>query len=133
MRRSGRGPRGTGCSQALPRTRRPTTAARPAPHGPRRAGYRRAPATGRAAPAYDDPVTLPRLHVEKDPFCPACGDIIAAAVYTGWPGNLVLAAPDGHRIQPESAAVQILQAQQDQTSSAPAARLAAPDHLDFLA
>lgn len=77
-------------------------------------------------------MALPRRHVEKDLLCPACGDIVAAAVYTRWPGNLVLTSPDGYRIQPESAAVQIRLAQQDQATGEPAARLAAPDRLDFI-
>jgi hypothetical protein len=77
-------------------------------------------------------VALPRRHVQKELLCPACGDVLAAAVYTRWPGNLVLTSPGGYRIQPESVAVQIRLAQQDQAANGPATRLAARDRLDFL-
>ena len=77
-------------------------------------------------------MALPRRHVQKELRCPVCGDLLAAAVYTRWPGNLVLTSPDGYRVQPEGVAVQIRLGQQDQTADAPATRLRAPDRLDFL-
>ena len=39
--------------------------------------------------------------------CPACGVLVAEATYRRWPGDLVLVAPDGTRILPEGAAVQL--------------------------
>ncbi len=47
----------------------------------------------------------------KQLLCPGCGDVLATAVHTRWPGNLELTAPDGTRLQPESAAVQLRRAE----------------------
>jgi hypothetical protein len=77
-------------------------------------------------------VALPRRRVEKDLPCPACGDILAAAVYARRPGDLVLTPLDAHPVRPDSAAVQIRLAQHDHTAGEPARRLAAPDRLAFL-
>jgi hypothetical protein len=51
-----------------------------------------------------EPVLRP---VSKQLTCPACGVVVALATYRRWPGDLVLVAPDGTRIQPEGAAVQL--------------------------
>ena len=42
----------------------------------------------------------PGRAVEKHLTCPACGDLIAAAVYRPLAGQLVLTAPAGHQLQP---------------------------------
>jgi RNA polymerase subunit RPABC4/transcription elongation factor Spt4 len=73
-----------------------------------------------------------RRQISKQLTCPACGDIIAAAVYTRWLGNLVLTSTEGSRIQPEGGAVQVRRAQHDLSAGSPADRAAVQDRLDFL-
>jgi hypothetical protein len=54
-----------------------------------------------------------RLHrrgIEKQLTCPACGDIIADAVYRR--RSLELTAPDGHELQPTGGAVLLRQLEQ---------------------
>jgi hypothetical protein len=70
--------------------------------------------------------------VRKELLCPGCSDIVATAVHTRWPGNLVLTSPEGYRLQPSSAAVQIRQTQQQLRDAAPGDLHHAEDRLDFL-
>jgi hypothetical protein len=57
-----------------------------------------------------------RLHVrreiEKQLTCPACGDIIADAVYRRLSGNLALTAPDGRSLHPTGGSVLMRQLEQ---------------------
>lgn len=57
-----------------------------------------------------------RLHVrreiEKQLTCPACGDIIADAVYRPLSKNLAVTALDGHTLQPTGGAVLLRQLEQ---------------------
>jgi hypothetical protein len=61
---------------------------------------------------------LPRRLIEKQLTCPACGDIIADAVYRPFPGDLVLTAPAGHRLQPTGGAILLRQVAGDPDRSA---------------
>ena len=47
----------------------------------------------------------------KELICPACGVVIAEATYRRWPPDLVLVAPSGVLLQPETVAVQMARAQ----------------------
>src|SRR3954469_24796480 len=63
-----------------------------------------------------------RRTISKQLPCPACGVVVADATYTRWPGDLALVAPDGTRIQPESAAVQLRRARAEQDAAPTPAR-----------
>jgi hypothetical protein len=45
--------------------------------------------------------------------CPACGDVIADATHRLWPGDLVLVAPPGHRLQPTGGGLLLRQFAED--------------------
>jgi hypothetical protein len=53
-----------------------------------------------------------RRGIEKQLTCPACGDIIADAVYRPLSGNLALTGPDGHALQPTGGAILLRQLEQ---------------------
>jgi hypothetical protein len=76
-------------------------------------------------------VSTQQRRITKQLTCPACGDIVATAVHTRWPGNLVLTSTDGARLQPESVALQIRMAQQEQAAGG-AVGVDARDRLEFL-
>ena len=73
-----------------------------------------------------------RRRVTKQLVCPACGDVIASATYTRWPGNLVLVSPDGERILAVGAGLEVRRAEQQLTRAGPAEPGAARDRLQFL-
>jgi hypothetical protein len=51
----------------------------------------------------------PARRIEKQLTCPACGDVIADAVYKLWPGDLTLTTPAGPRLQPTGGALLLRQ------------------------
>ena len=53
-----------------------------------------------------------RRGIEKQLTCPACGDIVAEAVYRPLSRNLALTAPDGHMLEPTGGAVLLRQLEQ---------------------
>jgi hypothetical protein len=54
--------------------------------------------------------------------CPACGLIVASAVYRRWPGTLTLTASDGRSLAPMSSGLLRRLAEQELVSAAPGAR-----------
>jgi hypothetical protein len=56
--------------------------------------------------------------VSKQLICPSCGVVVADATHTRWPGNLVLVAPDGRSLMPESVGVLLRRAEAERRDAA---------------
>jgi len=71
--------------------------------------------------------------IRKELTCPACGQIVASAVYQRWPGALTLTSFDGRPLVPMGSGLQRRLAEQELAPAAPGAqRSAAEARLAFL-